>query len=283
MAAFQRGRRAGRKFLCSLLVFGFCMARVAALALRLAWGASPRNRANVDLAIAAGVFVSAGILLLFIVNLALALRVLRALRPGVGWAPGARWLWRGLVASVLALLVMSVTCSVHSLFTLDPAARARERDVLLFSGVYLAAVAFLPVVVLLVAVLLPRGAGGYEPEEFGTGRMSTKIGLLLSTSLLLALGAAFRAGINFVPRPLAQPAWYHSKAAFYCFNFGVELVVVYAYAVARFDRRFYVPDGSSGPGDYSGVKKGSGSTAESTAPESGEKERHGDRGYHSEV
>lgn len=30
--------------------------------------------------------------------------------------------------------------------------------------------------------------------------------------------------------------------------------MVYIYAIARFDRRFYVPDGSTAPGHYSGMR-----------------------------
>lgn len=92
-----------------------------------------------------------------------------------------------------------------------------------------------------------------RPEKFGQGRYRTKLSLLLFTTLLLSLGAGFRIGVNFTtPRALTNPAWYHSKACFYCFNFVIELVVVYLYAISRFDRRFHIPNGSSGPGHYSG-------------------------------
>ncbi|GAB1319732.1 Family c-likeg-protein-coupled receptor protein [Madurella fahalii] len=279
MTIYQRNRRVhGRKFVFSLLVFGFCMARIAALALRIAWSV-PRNRANVDLAIASGVFVSAGVLLLFVVNLVLALRVLRATHPRTGWGNPLRWLWRAVLASVVAVLVMVVVCSVHSLFTLDAEARMKERDVMRFAGVYLTVIAFLPVVVVVAAAVLPR-RGAYPPEEFGEGTMRTKMALLLFTSVVLTLGAGFRAAINFVPRPITQPAWYHSKEAFYCFVFVVELLVVYVYAIARFDRRFHVPDGSSGPGDYSGVntKREDNSAPESATAGSREKERDDDHG-----
>lgn len=30
----------------------------------------------------------------------------------------------------------------------------------------------------------------------------------------------------------------------------MEIIVVYLYIVLRVDRRFYIPDGSKGPGDY---------------------------------
>merc|ERR1712225_55301 len=77
-----------------------------------------------------------------------------------------------------------------------------------------------------------------------------KILILVTTSSLLTFGAAFRAGIAYVPRPKQNPAWYHDKAWFYVVNFAVEIIFVGIYAFVRVDRRFHVPDGSCGPGDY---------------------------------
>ncbi|KAL2017935.1 hypothetical protein VTK56DRAFT_1527 [Thermocarpiscus australiensis] len=248
MALFQANRRRGHNFAFSAVLFGFCAARVVALALRIAWAAHP---GDADLSLAAAVFTSAGVLLLFVVNLVLVVRVLRAWHPAFGWSAPVRGGFRALVASVAAVLVMVVTCSVHSLFTLDAAARQREREVQLFSGVYLTVMAFLPVVVVLAAGVVPRK----EVQEFGTGKMRTKAGLLLFTSVLLTLGAGFRAGANFAPRPAASPAWYHSRAAYYCFNYVIELLVLYTYAISRFDLRFYVPDGSSARRTYSAVHR----------------------------
>lgn len=73
--------------------------------------------------------------------------------------------------------------------------------------------------------------------------------------MLLSLGACFRVAVNYTaPRPLASPAWYHSKPCFYCFNFVIELLVVYVYTASRFDRRFHVPNGCAAPGHYSGQR-----------------------------
>lgn len=113
-------------------------------------------------------------------------------------------------------------------------------------------VAFLPIPITALAVLKPRQQ---RPEKFGQGRYRTKISLLLITSFLLTIGAAFRIAVAFTtPRPLADPAWYHSKPCFYCFNFVIEILVVYLYAISRFDRRFHIPNGASAPGHYSGSR-----------------------------
>lgn len=97
--------------------------------------------------------------------------------------------------------------------------------------------------------MIPRNT---RVEKFGSGRFRSKIFILLLSTALLTLGAAFRVGINYMnPRPRNDPAWYHSKACFYIFNFTVELLVIILYIVVRVDTRFFVPNGSRQAGDYS--------------------------------
>lgn len=226
------------------------MARTTTLVLRIVWASRPRS---VNIAIAANIFVQAGVLLLFIVNLIFSQRLIRSYHPHLGWSRGLGWAFKFLYFCVAANLIMVITATVDSFFTLNPNTRRIDRDIQLFAGTFLAVLSFLPVPITILAVVAPRPRP--RPEKFGQGRQRTKIWLLLFTSTILALGAGFRIGVNFTtPRPAANPAWYHSKACFYCFNFVIELVVVYAYAIARFDRRYHVPDGSSGPGHYSGER-----------------------------
>ena len=119
---------------------------------------------------------------------------------------------------------------------------------MLFGSTYFAVAAFLPIPLLAIrAVLPPQG----PREDFGSGRFSTKIIFLLIASTVLTLGAAFRAGTAYVPRPLTDPAWYDTKACFYLFDFTIDFSMAVFYAVARVDKLFIVPNGSSGPGDYS--------------------------------
>ena len=169
-----------------------------------------------------------------------------------------------MLASLVAVLVMIVVCSVHGALTPDEDARAKGRTVLRFAGVYLAVVAALPGLLLLLLLLMAMvavavaGPGKYPGEKMVEDRLSAsaslwvRVGLVVFTSALLAVGAGFRAGVNFAVRPVDQPAWYHSRAAFYCFTFGIELLVVYTYAVARFDRLFSVQESGSAPQRDSG-------------------------------
>ncbi|KAK4133880.1 hypothetical protein BT67DRAFT_33810 [Trichocladium antarcticum] len=263
--------RRGRLFPFSLLLAGFCTTRIAALAMRVAWA---RHPADVDLAIASMVLTSAGVLIVFAVNLFLTVRVVRAVWPRVGWSGPVWWGLRVVVGTVVAVLVMVVVCSVHTLFTLDEEVRRKERQVTLFAGVYMSCLAAVPWVVMgLLAVVGRKGDYWQQREDFGAGRMRTKIGLLVGASLLLTLGAGFRCGASFAIRPVADPAWYHSRGAFYGFNFAIELVVVYTYAIMRFDRMFHVPPGSAGPGDYSRDRlDGMADSGDSSRPRSREKE-----------
>lgn len=221
------------------------MARVVACITRIAWALHPDNE---NLAIASQIFVAAGVLLLFITNLVFAQRMIRAYHRFFGWSAGLTRLFRGLFGSVVAVLVMVITVTIQSFFTLSKKTHRIDKGIQLFCGVYLAVIAFLPIPLVLAAALVPRRT---PIDRFGVGHFRTKFGLLTFTSVLLATGAIFRAATNFVKRPLNDPAWPQTKAAFYCFNFGIEVIVVGTYLLARFDRRFHIPDGSSAPGHYS--------------------------------
>lgn len=245
MTIFQLNKRRSHKFILSGLLFGFCMARITANVLRIVWASYPNNA---RIAIAAQVFVNAGVVLLFVVNLIFAQRILRAFHPHIGWSKPVTLVFRFLFFSIVANLIMVIVAVVYSFYTLDPTIRLELRKIQLTAVTYLAVLAFLPLLVTAISILLPRKA---PMDKFGQGRMRTKVFLLVFTSSLLTLGAAFRAGVAYQIRPIAHPAWFHHKACFYVFNYVIELIVVYSYALSRFDRRFHIPDGSSGPGAYS--------------------------------
>ncbi|CAM1511363.1 Fc.00g088760.m01.CDS01 [Cosmosporella sp. VM-42] len=245
MTVFQLNRRRSHKFVLSGLVFGFCMARITANVLRIVWATRPTNA---RVAIAASVFTNAGVVLLFVVNLIFTQRILRAYHPRIGWSKPGSLIFKFLFVSVVANLIMVITAVVYSFYTLDVGKRQKIRDVQLTGTVYFAVLAGLPLIVIAVCLLLPRKA---PMDKFGQGRMRTKIYLLLFTSTLLALGAGFRAGVAFQKRPANDPAWFHHKACYFCFNYVIELIVVFSYLTSRFDRRFHIPNGSSKAGDYS--------------------------------
>jgi len=246
MTIFQVNKRRGHKFIMSGMTFGFCMARITTCTMRLVWST---HVTDLSIAIAAQIFVSAGVLLLFIINLIFAQRILRASHPHWAWA---KWLSLGFklyYASIVVMLIALITGTVQSFYTLSHNTRRIDRDIQLVGATYFTVAAFLPIPMILLRVLLPNKVE--HVDKFGEGRFRTKIRVLLFSSAILTLGAAFRAGTAYVPRPRSDPAWYHSKACFYIFNFTIEIIVVALFAVIRVDRRFHIPDGVHGPGAYS--------------------------------
>lgn len=219
------------------------------MTMRLVWASYPHN---ISVAIAAQIFVSAGVLILFIVNLIFAQRIVRASHPHWAWAKWFSIAFKLYYVSIVLMLIALISCTVQSFYTLNHNIRRIDRDVQLVGGTYFAVAAFLPIPLLFLRVIIPDRP---PIEKFGHGRFRSKIIILLFASVLLTLGAAFRAGINYVPRPSTKPAWYHSKECFYLFNFTIEIIVVALYAIVRVDKRFHIPDGSHGPGDYIGISK----------------------------
>lgn len=245
MTILQINLRRGHKFLMSGILFGFCMARVVTCIMRIVWACYPTN---VKVAIAATIFVSAGVLLLLLINLIFAQRIVRAAHPHFGWHRALHWTFIVLYVLIALMLVVVITATVQSFYTLNPNTHRIDRDLQLTTATYFMFVAFLPFPLVIVGLIVPRKT---RVEKFGSGRWRTKIWILLITSTFLLLGSAFRAGTSFKnPRPIQHPAWYHAKWCFYFFDFTTEIIVVYLYLLLRVDRRFYIPNGSKGPGDY---------------------------------
>lgn len=272
MAILQANRRRhGHKFALSGVMFGFSMARITTLVLRVVWATRP---ANVRLALAATIFVNAGVLLLYVVNLLFAQRVLRARRPRLGWHPVLRIAYRGAYVCIVVALVMVIVAVVLTAYTTSARVRQVCRALQLAASTFFLVFAAAPLAVLAAATFLPRraaeggeaeGEEGEEEEEeetFGTrGSMRAKTLIVALTGALCVVIAGFKTGVAWTaPRPAADPAWYHSKPAFYVFVFTLEILTVGFLTASRVDQLFWVPDGSKGPGDYSAGKSRIGSS-----------------------
>lgn len=150
------------------------------------------------------------------------------------------------------MLAMVITATVQSFYTLNPHIKRIDRDLQLTASTYLLFISFLPIPMVVFGLIVPRKT---RLEKFGSGRWRSKITILLASAFLLCLGAAFRSATAYKnPRPRNDPAWYHAKWCFYFFNFVIETIVIYLYLLVRVDRRFHIPNGSKGPGDYSSQK-----------------------------
>ncbi|EQL30270.1 hypothetical protein, variant [Blastomyces dermatitidis ATCC 26199] len=240
MALFRKNMTRGHKFIPSAATFGVCMTRITASVLRIVWA----NRlTNTQIAIAAQIFVAAGVLLLFILNLLYTQRIFCATHPRIGWSRPFSYTFKALFVLIGLTLVMVITATVQSFYTLDTDIRLTDRNLQWWGVSYFTFVSFLPIPLLAFIVLAPRRQ---PPEQFGQGSLRAKVLITASASLLLCLGAGFRAGTTFMPPRMANdPAWYHHRACFYIFNFGIEATVVFLYFFSRVDLRFHVPNGSS--------------------------------------
>jgi Protein of unknown function (DUF3112) len=150
--------------------------------------------------------------------------------------------------SIGVSLAMVIASVVVSLYTLNPHTHSTCRAIQLAALTYLLIFTTLPLFHLALAILLPTHKNA---ETFGHGSMRTKILILTISSTLCMLIAGFRAGVTWSPpRPLADPAWYDSKACFYVFNFTCEVCILAVLTGSRIDKRFHVPNGSNEPGHY---------------------------------
>jgi len=247
MTIFQLNNKRGHKFLFSAVMFGFCMARTVTCILRIASICKPHN---IRLSIAASIFVVAGVLIIFIINLLFAQRLLRAAHPHFGWHRAFSLVLKAVYVMVVLTLAMVITATVQSFYTLRPRTRKIDRSLQLYAATFLAIVSFLPIPMVIIGLVIPRKT---RLDKFGSGRYRTKVAVLLTSAFLVCLGASYRCGTSWkTPVPRTEPLpGYFSRACFYIFDFVVEIIVVYLYAILRIDLRFHIPNGSKGPGSYS--------------------------------
>ncbi|OAL00939.1 hypothetical protein IQ06DRAFT_304648 [Phaeosphaeriaceae sp. SRC1lsM3a] len=246
MTIFQKNNKRGHKFVFNAALFGFSMSRIVTCTMRIASICLPTD---ISLAIAAAIFVAAGVLIAFIVNLLFAQRILRAYHPTIGWHKAMKIVFTTLYILVGLTLAVVITAVVQNFYTLRPRTKFIDRALQLYGQTFLAIISSLPLFIVGLALALPRRG---RPEKFGAGKMSLKIAVLLAGTTLVTLGAWYRCATSWVtPVPRSQPMpAYFSKAAFYVFNFGVEICYLYFYAIMRVDLRFHVPNGAKGPGSY---------------------------------
>ncbi|KAF2853095.1 hypothetical protein T440DRAFT_505975 [Plenodomus tracheiphilus IPT5] len=246
MTIFQLNRRRGHKFLFNGALFGFCMSRIVTCILRIASVSLPHD---IPLSIAATIFVAAGVLIIFVINLLWSQRILRSLHPHIGWHPSVSIAFKALYVLIFLTLAINITAVVQSFYTLRPRTRKIDRSLQLYGTTFFACISSLPIFVVLFSVLFPRKG---THDRFGAGRLRTKIFVLLTGAFLATLGAWYRCGtlwVHPVPKSEPLPAYFH-KALFYIMDFTLEITIVYFYAIMRVDLRFHIPNGAKGPGSY---------------------------------
>lgn len=280
MNIFKKNKARGHKFLPNIFIFGelmlygqidntltialgFCMSRIMTCILRIVSVANPRN---VQLAIAAQIFVAVGVLILFLINLVFTMRLVRSLHSSVGWHPVFSVAFKILCVLVGSTIILVISSTVQSFYTLDTGIKATDKSLQLYASTFLAVVATLPLPIVISSLLIPYS----PPDQFGVGSLRTKVIVLLVSSAFLSLGAWYRCGSSFQPSvPRNQPLpGYLGKAPFYFFNFFVEIQTVFFYAIMRVDLRFHIPNGAKGPGSYSQPQPNGGAESTDSGPNS---------------
>ena len=240
MYIFQKNRKRGHKFLISAILFGFGMARVVTCIMRIVWAT---RQHNIQVAIAAQIFNNAGVLIVYLVNLIFAQRILRAKHPRLGWNTalahvfhiGYALLAGALIMVIAATVIMFYTQNLHTIQACLSCQRA--------AVVFLFILTAIPLLLVSISFLLPQSTRG--EEDFGAGSFQGKIFLLLVVACVATTLSGFKLGTTWeAPRPMNDPAWYHSRAAFYCFGYMLEIFILCIYIFGRVDKRFHVPNGS---------------------------------------
>lgn len=225
----------------------------------MAWACYPRN---IKLGIAAQVFVNIGVVLLYFVNLFFTQRIVRAQHPNFGWSK----FFSPLIPMVCAITVLTIIALIvgviQSFYTLDTNIHRIDRIIELYGSTAFSVIAFIPIVIVTLSTLLrlvPGIRGQKALDKFGSGKMSTKIIIVLVSSALLTLAASLKAGTAYLPSiPLDSPStpeptpWYFNRGIFYGFGFGVEVIILFFFMAVRVDKRFIIPDGAKGPYSYAG-------------------------------
>jgi len=228
----RNGTNRATKFRLSILIIYMCFLRLITMSLRMAWAAHP---SNIRLAIAAQIFTTAGVILLYVLNIVFSQRIIRAWHPRFGWHPVVSWAFPVLYAMIPLSLVALITCLVQSLYTLDPHTRRVDHAVQMYGVTFFLAISVFPVPLILINYLVLV----VENREVKRHQMADKVrsvqrptmagdvmlsaGIVVFATLVLVIGMGFRAGTSWsTPPPANDPTWYASKACFYLFNFVTE-------------------------------------------------------------
>lgn len=213
------------------------MSRVIACVLRIASICLPRNP---NLAISSTVFLNAGEVLIYLLNVALARHIVRTLYPRIGSHPLFTGTFWGLCTLIVLSVAMVLTAIVQSFFTLNLNTHRIDRDIQLYSLTCFAMVSFLPLPIGTLAFLPPVPAG---EVEYGHGKLRKRGALLVTGAFFVCLGATYRCATTWMtPVLLDQPEpAYDSRGCFYVFYFAMDILVIALYAVTRVDQLFFIP------------------------------------------
>jgi len=252
MAIFQRNRRRAHKFIMSAALFGFCMSRIVFCVLRIVWAAHPKNP---RLAIAASIFANVGVLIVYVVVLQLALRVLRATYPALGWSKGLNKALKAHFALLFLAIVLIICFVVTSFYTQNPGLKTLALWVQRVGLLYILLFNLITPAMVILSALRYRSRRVPVPKNFGTGSLQAKLIVLGVATFFILFISGFRMGTIWAARrPASHPGWYDTKTAYYFLEFALEIALLYWLVLTRIDRRFFVPNGTTAPSNDAGTR-----------------------------
>lgn len=193
--------------------------------------------------------------ILYVLGIFFIQRIIRAMHPVFGWTSFFRFFTVFLAFTVVANILYNIVSLCVAFVSTDNPDRFESALNLSKAGaIWNLLLVLYPLVPLLVASWIP----GPRIEPFGYGPFRIKVAILVTGIVLLAVGTSIRLAEAFdrIPPGTEHEHPLYSKAVFYTTHFVFEILVVFLYAVARIDLRYHVPDGCTGPGDYSALSGG---------------------------
>jgi hypothetical protein len=257
-----------RTFIPQAMVMGFCFSRVVTMSLRLAWS---NNVTNKNVAIAATVFLNAGVLLIvlsplepsltfkYVVNLIFVHRYILQLFRSIPTRGGHPFNFAAhtYMLSAVPVLVLLIVPAVQSFLTSSPSQISTDRTILRFAQCYLmvfVAVQFLATIVAwLIHFFSSKKTSGISAKE-----ATVRAAIILSVGALLIWIQAVKLCQTFYtvgPQTAQSPPWFLRRPALYSGLFLPELLCIIIYAVSGIRLRFLKPnreakeEGAESPSD----------------------------------
>jgi hypothetical protein len=189
---------------------------------------------------------------IFAINMVLTQRILRAIHPKIFWHPATSTFFTLLLVSVPFFIIFNIAVLTASFFVTTASGAKATKDLLFFGSSWNLFLCVFPLLTLSTFAVLPPPT---PIEKFGTGRFRTKLVMLVYSSATLFIGAVVRLIAAAQSHPINDPGQVDTKTIFYLTGFMLEIFVVVLFAAARFDLRFHIPNGCTGPGQYSVQKE----------------------------
>ncbi|RPA85845.1 hypothetical protein BJ508DRAFT_168394 [Ascobolus immersus RN42] len=235
---FLRNKKRGIIFSLNGLSVSFCVSRIATFSLRTAWST---NILNKDLMMVAQILASAGVMVLYIVNLNLSKRFWDSRQPSIATSKPVKYAFIAFYVSVVIVLALLIKGVVMT-FT-GGNVTSMDTTMMKIGPIWFAVFSFLPLPIMLGSALRPAHA---DATPLGTAAdrsgMWEKVAVVVGAAVVLTLGSSVRAGANFLPKRMnSDPAWYHGKGTFYVFLPVVEIAAMLMFLVGRMDKKFHIP------------------------------------------